>query len=82
MEQPASTADVLARGLSASGVGHVFAYPGDPIIDFMERSRVEGVDVVLARREGTAAFMAEGYAMATGKLGSVSQRLGRDPAPW
>lgn len=76
MEQPASTADVLARGLSASDVGHVFAYPGDPIIDFMERSRVEGVDVVLARREGTAAFMAEGYAMATGRLGVCLSTLG------
>jgi len=71
-----STADVLARGLAAVGIGHIFAYPGDPIIEFMERSRVGGLNVVLARREGTAAFMAEGYAMATGGPGACLSTLG------
>lgn len=71
-----ATADVLAQGLAGAGIGHVFAYPGDPIIDFMERSRVLGLDVVLARREGTAAFMAEGYAMATGRPGACLSTLG------
>lgn len=76
MGQSTSTADVLARGLAATGIGHVFAYPGDPIIEFMERSRVHGLEVVLARREGTAAFMAEGYAMATGGPGACLSTLG------
>lgn len=71
-----STADVLARGLAASGIEQIFAYPGDPIIEFMERARVKGIDIVLARREGTAAFMAEGLAQATGGIGVCLSTLG------
>jgi acetolactate synthase-1/2/3 large subunit len=71
-----NTAEVMAESLVAAGVTSIFAYPGDPIIEFMEKSRARGVDVVLARREGTAAFMAEGYAMATGKLGVCLSTLG------
>jgi acetolactate synthase-1/2/3 large subunit len=76
MSQTPNTADVMAESLSAAGVDRIFAYPGDPIIEFMERSRARGIDVVLARREGTAAFMAEGYAMATGGLGVCLSTLG------
>jgi acetolactate synthase-1/2/3 large subunit len=61
-----TVATVIAEYLKAAEVPFIFAYPGDPIIDFMEASKNLGLDVVLARREGTAAFMAEGYAMATG----------------
>jgi acetolactate synthase-1/2/3 large subunit len=66
----------MVDSLAAAGVTSVFAYPGDPIIEFMERSRAKGIDVVLARREGTAAFMAEGFAMATGGLGVCLSTLG------
>ena len=45
-----------ARGRRAL---QVFVYPGDPIIEFMEQARQDGIEVVLAGREGTAAFMAE-----------------------
>lgn len=71
-----STADVMAAALSGAGVSHVFAYPGDPIIGLMESLRVSGIEVVLARREGTAAFMAEGLAMATGNIGACLSTLG------
>jgi acetolactate synthase-1/2/3 large subunit len=71
-----NTAEVMAESLVAAGVSHIFAYPGDPIIEFMERSRARGIEVVLARREGTAAFMAEGYAMATGGVGVCLSTLG------
>jgi acetolactate synthase I/II/III large subunit len=54
----------------------MFAYPGDPIIDLMEFSRRRGIDVVLARREGTAAFMAEASAMAGGGVGACLSTLG------
>lgn len=73
---PVSTADVVALGLAASGVKQIFAYPGDPIIELMERARVHEIDVVLARREGTAAFMAEGLAQATGRVGVCLSTLG------
>lgn len=71
-----STAQVIADALAQSGIQHIFAYPGDPIIELMECSRTRGIDVVLARREGTAAFMAEAAAMATGSPGVCLSTLG------
>ncbi|MBO0872195.1 MAG: thiamine pyrophosphate-binding protein [Pseudonocardia sp.] len=72
----ASTATVVADYLVRSGTRYVFAYPGDPTIEMMERFRDRDIDVVLARREGTAAFMAEAYAMATGETGVCVSTLG------
>jgi hypothetical protein len=37
------------------GARFVFAYPGDPIIELMEATRSAGVEVILGRREDTAA---------------------------
>jgi acetolactate synthase-1/2/3 large subunit len=71
-----STADVMASALAAADVRSMFAYPGDPIIDLMEFSRQRGIDVVLARREATAAFMAEASAMVTGGIGACLSTLG------
>ncbi|HEY1823806.1 MAG TPA: thiamine pyrophosphate-binding protein [Trebonia sp.] len=77
MPTPArNTADAVAASLAAAGVTSIFAYPGDPTIEFMECSRQRGIDVVLARREGTAAFMAEAQAMATGRVGACVSTLG------
>lgn len=76
MSEDGSTADVMAQALADGGVPAVFSYPGDPIIEFMERSRRRGIDVVLARREGTAAFMAEAHAMLTGGVGACLSTLG------
>jgi acetolactate synthase-1/2/3 large subunit len=76
MSDSLNTAEAMADSLAAAGVSQIFAYPGDPIIELMERSRARGLDVVLARREGTAAFMAEGYAMATGNVGVCLSTLG------
>ena len=73
---PVNTADLMAQALVASGVSQIFAYPGDPIIEFMERARARSLEVVLARREGTAAFMAEGLAQATGRVGVCLSTLG------
>lgn len=71
-----STADVIAAHLVAAGVPRMFGYPGDSNIELMEAARVAGVPTVLASREGTAAFMAQGHAMATGGLGVVTSTLG------
>jgi acetolactate synthase-1/2/3 large subunit len=76
MTENSTTSEVMADALIASGVSSIFAYPGDPIVDIMERSRAKGIDVVLARREASAAFMAEGAAMATGKTGVCLSTLG------
>lgn len=71
-----TTADVMALALADAGVPAIFSYPGDPIIEFMERARIRGLDVALAYREGTAAFMAEAYAMVTGGIGACLSTLG------
>jgi acetolactate synthase-1/2/3 large subunit len=77
MPTPArNTADAVAASLAAAGVTSIYAYPGDPTIELMECSRQRGIDVVLARREGTAAFMAEAQAMATGRVGACVSTLG------
>jgi acetolactate synthase-1/2/3 large subunit len=76
MSDGASTAEVMAEALVAAGISSIFAYPGDPIIELMEKCRARGVDVVLARREATAAFMAEGFAQATGRPGVCLSTLG------
>jgi len=71
-----STAALLAGYLHAAGVRHVFGYPGESVIDFMEAARHRGIEVVSAVREGTAAFMAEAAAMVTGLPGACLSTLG------
>lgn len=66
----------MAESLRRADVKSIYTYPGDPIIEFMEQSRRREIDIVLARREGTASFMAQGSAMSTGNLGVVLSTLG------
>jgi acetolactate synthase I/II/III large subunit len=73
---PGSVAALLAGYVHAAGVRHVFGYPGESVIDFIEAARHQGVEVVSAVREGTAAFMAEAAAMATGLPGVCLSTLG------
>lgn len=64
------TADLLVRRLSEHGVDQVFGYPGGqltPIYDALYRSG--RIRHRLARHEQAAAFMADGYARATGRPG-------------
>jgi acetolactate synthase I/II/III large subunit len=76
MMSRSSTAHVMAEFLKQAGVPFVFGYPGTSNIEFMEGARQRGVDTVLARREATAAFMAEGLAMASGLPGVCISTLG------
>ncbi len=69
-------AALLAGYVFAVGVRHIFGYPGESVIDFMEASRQRGIEMVAAVREGTSAFMAEAAAMATGLPGVCLSTLG------
>src|SRR5262245_58711285 len=63
-------ADRLVRRLREHGVREVFGYPGGqltPIYDALARE--PAIRHVLARDEQAAAFMADGYARATGRPG-------------
>jgi acetolactate synthase-1/2/3 large subunit len=71
-----NVAEVIVGYLERLGVRHVFGYPGDPNVEFLECARRAGLEFVLARREGTAAFMAEAYGMVTGRPGVCISTLG------
>jgi acetolactate synthase-1/2/3 large subunit len=71
-----NASQVIAKYLAAAGIRHVFGYPGDPNIEFIEAARREGLEFVLARREGTAGLMAEAYGFVTGLPGVCLSTLG------
>jgi acetolactate synthase I/II/III large subunit len=66
-------ADLLVAYLEQMGVEYVFGVPGgaiEPLYNALARStRRGGVRHMLARHESGAAFMADGYARETGKIG-------------
>jgi acetolactate synthase I/II/III large subunit len=66
------TADAIVRSLISHGIDTVFGIPGVqtyPLFDAMARS---GIRVIGARHEQTVAYMAFGYAQATGRTGVYS----------
>jgi acetolactate synthase-1/2/3 large subunit len=76
MSPERTVAELLADYLRQAGVRHVFGYPGESLVDFIEAARVAGPEVVSAVREASAAFMAEGAAMRTGTVGACLSTLG------
>src|SRR5437868_5348224 len=66
-------ADLLIAYLEQMGIEYVFGIPGgaiEPFYDALARSaRRGGVRHILARHETSAAYMADGYARETGKIG-------------
>lgn len=66
-------ADFLVDALAALGVDYVFGVPGgaiEPLYNALARSgRRGGPQAVVARNEQGAAYMADGYARETGRLG-------------
>ena len=69
--QDATTADVIADTLVAWNVDHVFGMVGDGINPLIEalRKRKDKIRYIGVRHEEAAAFMASGWAKATGRLG-------------
>jgi acetolactate synthase I/II/III large subunit len=71
-----TTATLLASYLRQAGVTHVFGYPGESVVDFMDATRDQGPIMIAAVREASAAFMAEGAALCTGRPGVCLSTLG------
>lgn len=71
--QPPEIADLLLAYLEQMEIEYVFGIPGgaiEPLFNAIARSsRRGGVRHILARHEAGAAFMADGYARETGKIG-------------
>jgi acetolactate synthase I/II/III large subunit len=62
--------DFILRTLAADGIGNVFLVPGGLIDPFLPAlARVPEVVPIIAAQEGGAAYMADGYARASGKFG-------------
>lgn len=70
---PPDVADLIVAHLEQIGVEYVFGVPGgaiEPIYNALARSaRRNGPRVITTRHETGAAFMAEGYARESGRLG-------------
>src|SRR3569623_697923 len=79
-ERPPRDADLLLLYLEQLNIQSLFGIPVggiDPLYDALARSqRRGGLRAVVARHESGAAFMADGYARATGKLGVCSATTG------
>ncbi|MFZ5543773.1 MAG: thiamine pyrophosphate-binding protein [Pseudomonadota bacterium] len=71
--EPLEAADLIVAYLEQMGVEHVFGVPGgaiEPLYNALARSaRRGGPTAVVARHEAGAAFMADGYARETGRIG-------------
>lgn len=71
--QPVEVAELIVSCLEQAGVEYVFGVPGgavEPIYNALARSaRQGGPRPVVARHEAGAAYMADGYARETGRLG-------------
>jgi acetolactate synthase-1/2/3 large subunit len=66
----------MAQYFRAAGISHIFGLPGGQNIEFMEAARKQGLEFVLARREGTAALMADAAGQLTGRPGVCMSTLG------
>jgi acetolactate synthase-1/2/3 large subunit len=67
-----SGAAMVVEALKDIGVTHVFGYPGGAVLDIYDALFAQDtVKHVLVRHEQGASHMADGYARATGKTGTV-----------
>lgn len=66
-------AEILIRSLEAQGVEYVFGHPGGAVINiYDEMARIgPSFEHILVRHEQGGTHAAEGYAKATGKVGTV-----------
>src|SRR5438270_841113 len=62
-------ADALARTLVHAGVKHVFTLSGNHIMPMFDAALDAGLELVHARHEAAAGYMADAYARVSGALG-------------
>ena len=77
MDEYESAVQFLLRRLREHGVSHVFGVPGGPLLPLYEGLAAQDTIVsVLAKHEEGAAFMAEGFAQVSGRLGVICATTG------
>ncbi|HWM06468.1 MAG TPA: thiamine pyrophosphate-binding protein, partial [Actinophytocola sp.] len=62
-----TTGEQVAETLRAAGIRHAFTVPGESFLGVLEALDDAGIQVVAARHEGGAGFMAEAYGQLTGQ---------------
>jgi len=67
---------LAARALVAAGVETLFALPGGHILPLFEGARQTELNLVTTRHEENAVFMAEGFALATARVGAAAVTAG------
>ena len=71
-EEMAPATDFILAALAQEGLDHLFMVPGglvDPFLPALERA--PQVRAIVAAQEGGAAYMADGYARASGRFGAA-----------
>ena len=75
-EQPYTGSTALLQSLEHEGVETLFGVPGGAILPAYDPMLASPIRHILARHEQGAGHMAEGYAQATGKVGTVMATSG------
>jgi acetolactate synthase-1/2/3 large subunit len=73
----AKASDTLVAALENEGVERIFGIPGEENLDFVESLRTSKIELVLARHEQAAAFMAATHGRLTVSPASVCRRSAR-----
>ncbi|WP_346773263.1 thiamine pyrophosphate-binding protein [Halobacillus sp. BAB-2008] len=71
-EKTMTSAEAIVECLNREKISKVFCVPGEsylPVMDAIKKR--QNIELISARHEGGASFMAEGYAKASGKPGVV-----------
>jgi acetolactate synthase-1/2/3 large subunit len=76
MTEPVHGGVLAARALKESGVDTIFALSGGHILPLFDGARIEGLRIVDTRHEENAVMMAEGWALATGRVGVAAVTAG------
>lgn len=71
-----TVAELIVRFMERLGIAHVFGMPGAHILPVYDRLRESGIKSVLVKHEQGAAFMAGGYARASGRIGACLATAG------
>src|SRR3990172_3020488 len=71
-----SGAKAVVEVLKEEGIQHVFHLPGSQIIDLLDEIYQSPIRPIMTRHEQGAAFMADGYARATRKIGVCMSTVG------
>jgi acetolactate synthase-1/2/3 large subunit len=68
-QKPRHAGQAIVDSLALHGVQRVFAVPGESFLAVLDGLHGSGIETVVARQEGGAAYMAEAHGKATGRPG-------------